>query len=346
MSYTILSFLKHSIIILLITFGILFTITLILDNFFNFKEFHTGDTDCKVYNKELDFHFYKTSCRLFIKNFEQKEGVLYEFNKFGRRELVSEKHKPKLAFVGDSFTLGAMVPIEKNYNFRAINYYMNSKYTIHNYGVGGEQFHNILNKLTNLDISKYDGVIYGITPNDFFDLVDESDPFFKKVLDNNVSSSKKSYINKFKQIILSTTISRVISHWIFKNDKFYYQVYLKRTPYSGYLYSPLSKKYKNALQIFSARLNKIPKSLKDKLLIFLLPQRAETVAFRLGKYNEDFKNYFLLICKNVEIRCGYSKIKNLALTQNSHFVIDGHLTTEGNDIVARDIAQFLEHKGF
>ena len=84
-----------------------------------------------------------------------------------------------------------MVPIEDNYNFYAFNNILKSSFEIHNYGTPAEQLHNVFNKLNTLDESKYNYIVYGLTPNDFFDLVDGS-------LNKKLKASK--FFNVFEKI--------------------------------------------------------------------------------------------------------------------------------------------------
>ena len=71
---------------------------------------------------EKDFSFYTPNCKNIIKHWEQKKFVTYEINSKGRRDQPNQvPNQKKIAFIGDSFTYGAMVPIEDNYNFYALN---------------------------------------------------------------------------------------------------------------------------------------------------------------------------------------------------------------------------------
>ena len=156
--------------------------------FFGYRSIVTGDTNCKIFNSKENFSYYKSNCKTLNKHWEQENIIEYSFNNFGRREIQAKPNDNLVAFIGDSFTFGSMVPIEKNYNFKALEFYKDKNYVAHNYGVAGEQFHNILSKLKKLDFQQYKFVIYGITPNDLFDIVD------KKNSDVKNFSKKKNMI--------------------------------------------------------------------------------------------------------------------------------------------------------
>ena len=164
----------------LIVFFLLIGIETSLYYFFNFKNIVKGDTKCKIYDDKKNYSYYKPNCKLYLKHWEQNYGVEYNFNDFGRRDDSNNNDYDKLiAFVGDSFTFGAMVPIEKNYNFKAINLLNYKNYSGHNYGVSGEEFHNIFSKLKDLNFDEYEAVVYGLTPNDLFYIVDAKQFNFK-----------------------------------------------------------------------------------------------------------------------------------------------------------------------
>jgi len=163
---------------------------------FDYKESYDGDTSCKVFHTELNYSTYKNNCKVSEKHWENDRWIDYQFNQYGRREINQKLEKEKIAIFGDSFTVGAMVPIEDNYQFYAKENLIRKKYTIHNYGVGAEQLDHIFNKLNSINLDEYDHVIYGLTPNDFFDY-----------LKGDIKTDESSF-QKFKKLLLSTSLSR------------------------------------------------------------------------------------------------------------------------------------------
>lgn len=325
----------------LIVFFLLIGIETSLYYFFNFKNIVKGDTKCKIYDDKKNYSYYKPNCKLYLKHWEQNYGVEYNFNDFGRRDDSNNNDYDKLiAFVGDSFTFGAMVPIEKNYNFKAINLLNYKNYSGHNYGVSGEEFHNIFSKLKDLNFDEYEAVVYGLTPNDLFDIVDAKQFNFKSSSETNKDKNKS--FKFLKTFLLSTSTSRALLHYIMSQNKIYLNTYMAREPYSGYLKSPLPDDFNNALDLIFEKLDQLDNNLKSKLIIFLLPQRAEVVAYKLGKHNDDFNNKFINNCKKKDIKCGLSNISKLSELEKSHFSVDGHLTIKGNGIVANNLVKLLK----
>lgn len=298
---------------------------------FDYKESYDGDTSCKVFHTELNYSTYKNNCKVSEKHWENDRWIDYQFNQYGRREINQKLEKEKIAIFGDSFTVGAMVPIEDNYQFYAKENLIRKKYTIHNYGVGAEQLDHIFNKLNSINLDEYDHVIYGLTPNDFFDY-----------LKGDIKTQESSF-QKFKKLLLSTSLSRFLLHESMSIDKMYYNTYKSRKPYSGYLESRLNKEWLEAVNNLNTKINKLPKKVKSRLKIFLLPQKAEVVSYRLGKYNDTYQKEILKICSKNKINCMASNISNLASIKDSHFPVDGHLTIEGNHSVAKDFADWINN---
>lgn len=328
-------------------------ILLVVELFFNFilgfKSITELSTCKRIYDKKNDFHRYSPNCENIIKHWEQDNFVSYKINSEGRRDLANLKNNSKkVAFIGDSFTFGAMVPIEDNYNFYAFNNILKSSFELHNYGIPAEQIHNVFNKLNLLDESKYDYIIYGLTPNDFFDLVDGS--FYKKL--KNVSDvnkkdktekTKMKTFKKMKSFLLSTATSRFILHSLMSNDSIYLKTYLSRKPYSGYLLKNLPDEWIKAIDYFDESLNNLEVKYKSKLKIFILPQRAEVVINRLNSYNPSFVNAVVNICKKNKIDCSFPDLNSLSKIDESHFPVDGHLTIQGNHNVGKSLAEWVKN---
>ena len=336
---------RVSFIIFGLVFLLLVLVEISLKYIFGFNSIIKGNVACKIYDDKKNFSYYKPNCELFHKHWEQKNIIHYKINNFGRRDGNNNVGKKLIAFFGDSFTFGAMVPIDENYNYKSLEKFKKLSYGAHNYGVAGEQFDNILAKLITYDLSKFNIVVYGLTPNDLFDIVDGTISISKnKIAHNEIKSEKFFSFNKIKNFLLSTTTTKVLLHYLMSIDSIYYKTYFSRKPYSGYLKSPLSSDFEEALSIALGKLSKLDPGLKNKLIIQLLPQRAEVIAARLGKYNSDFNKKFLEICSKNELVCGISDVFKLSKLKESHFPIDGHLNIEGNKLVAQDLIKLLDKK--
>ncbi len=338
-----------NLIIIINIFLILLATELFFKYVLDYRSISKVNTCKRIYDNEKDFSFYTPNCKNIIKHWEQKKFVTYEINSKGRRDQPNQvPNQKKIAFIGDSFTFGAMVPIEDNYNFYAFKKILNSPYEIHNYGTPAEQLHNVLNKLKTLEYRSYDYIIYGITPNDFFDLVDGS--YFSKTKDKDktkkIIENKKNKMETFKSIknyLLSTASSRFILHNLISNDKIYLKTYLSRKPYSGYLLKNLPEEWIKATNYLDESLKILDNNLKSKLKIFILPQRAEVVSNRLNSYNSSFINSLIKICNKNNIDCSFPDLDSLSAIEESHFPVDGHLSIQGNHEVAKSLSEWVKN---
>tara|TARA_B100001057_G_scaffold380244_1_gene385859 strand:- start:834 stop:1871 length:1038 start_codon:yes stop_codon:yes gene_type:complete len=338
-----------NLIILLNIFIAFFVIELFINYILDFRAIVDVNTCKRIYNKEKDFSFYSPNCENIIKHWEQDNFVSYKINSEGRRDLPNQKKNvKKIAFLGDSFTFGAMVPIEDNYNFYAFNKILKNSFEIHNFGTPAEQLHNIINKLKTLEVKKYDYIVYGLTPNDFFDLVDGSytGELKKKDINKGINENKKTKMQIFKKIkgyLLSTATSRFILHNLMSNDTIYLKTYISRKPYSGYLLKDLPAEWLKAIDYLNINLKNLDYKYKSKLKIFILPQRAEVVSSRLNLYNSSFVTSIINICNENRIDCSFPDLNTLSKVKESHFPVDGHLSVNGNHDVAQHLSKWAKN---
>jgi hypothetical protein len=316
---------------------ILYSFDLSLRLFFGYDDYFKDQSNCKIYNEVSNFSYYRPNCRLLFKHWENDREVEYVINENGRRDfyLSKEDGSLKIASIGDSFTFGALVPIKDNYNYQAFKDITSPQYTIHNFGVGAEQATNIFNKLKTYDFSEYKYILYGLTPNDLFDYL-----VSKNLKPSEKTSSKNrnySYFKSIKNWLLKTATSQFLLHTLMSFDSIYFAIYKARAPFSGYLEKEASSLWQFAFNEFSKELMSLPPRVREKMKIFILPQRAEVIAARLGKKSNLFQEEIFKICNSIKIHCFTTNIDKLAFLPESHFPVDGHLTIQGNHQVGRDL---------
>jgi hypothetical protein len=176
-----------------------------------------------------------------------------------------------------------------------------------------------------------------------FDLVDGS--YEKKTEFLSANNNNSDIFKDVKTFLLSSATSKFLLHNLMSVDSAYYTTYTARQPYAGYLEAQISTQFENSIMTVFDQLTNLDKNIKEKLIIFLLPQRAEVVAMRLGLYNIDFKNSLLDSCNESGLICFATDIEPLSKLDESHFPIDGHLTIDGNDIVGRQLGDNLRELG-
>ena len=342
---------KDSLISLGISFAFIAGFELFLRFSPRFKQGYSGNEFCKIYNPQKDYSYYKSNCLLLRKDLENPLTIEYLFNEDGRREIsytdeIYDENSIKVATVGDSFTLGAMNPIHKNYNFYGLNTLRN--YIVHNYAVAGEDFTNIINKINDIEIDNYDVILYGLTPNDLFEFLENKNQKVSSLVMNENKNNPEEFGNFnyriiyfVRDLLLSTRVSKFVLHKLISNPNIYYSIYENRKPYSEYLEEDLSQDWIYALEKFEEGIGDLPTKIKEKFKIYILPQRAEVIGEITNNNNgTSFKKKILETCTNLEIKCNYPSLKKLSIIKQSHFPIDGHLTIEGNKLVGEDLAKW------
>ena len=117
-----MSWIKNLFQILIVTIILVIGIEVFILYILNYKVVISGNTTCRQYISENDFSVYKPNCELYHKHWEQDIGIEYTINSFGRRDGSQSTGEQLIAFIGDSFTFGAMVNINDNYNYRSLHY--------------------------------------------------------------------------------------------------------------------------------------------------------------------------------------------------------------------------------
>ena len=138
----------------------------------------------------------KKNC-YFEEKYLKKKVTIYLTNNLGYRvgSILNNNDLSSLAFVGDSFTYGYLSNYENTFPFnlvKEINKIENFRnYKEINLGVNGYQFEQVLEllKLDTQPIEKSDYIIYGLTPNDLFDIVEKK---------NNETKFNKGYLDKLR----------------------------------------------------------------------------------------------------------------------------------------------------
>ena len=139
---------------------------------------------------------------------------------------------------------------------------------------------------------------------------------------------------------MSSATSRFILHTLMSNDQIYLKTYISRKPYSEYLSKNLPSSWEKGLSYFDQSLKNLDKTYKSKFKIFILPQRAEIVSIRLNNYNSFLSNKIIEICNKNKIDCYSPNLIPLSKIEESHFPVDGHLTKEGNKVLAKELAKW------
>ena len=337
---------KSAGLVLMITGMILLIFEMALVQVFGYDEYFKGESNFKIQRSAGRYSEYNKNVSVIQKHWENDIEVEYSFNKFGRRDDPDLSHitedTPCLALVGDSFTLGSMLPIEDVFHTVAVRNFHKSKFCVHNYGVGGEQLEQVFDRLNSLEAVAYQKIIYAMTPNDLFDVVGGSISNNNNIRPQKVNTEfeRKHWLDIIKAWVLKRAITRFLLHTALSNDVTYFNLYMRRQPYSEYLAKELTPRYAYALSVLAEKIEALPTNVREKFQIFLIPQRAEVVQRRLSTEPGHFNSELLDLCLNLDVPCGTVDLDELR-TIESHFPVDGHLTSAGSVVVAKSFSLFL-----
>jgi hypothetical protein len=296
------------------------------------------------YEKTNDQRQYENgkNCYFVEKYFEKKRPTIYktDSNRFRISTQNIEKQFNKIYFVGDSFTFGHLSDYEETYPFNAIKYLNENNYLKYqeiNMGVNGYQFRQnifLIKKIKEKNLDNFN-IIYGLTPNDLFDL-EQKQANKNKI---NLVDYIKIRIDKINLVSV-----KILTSVILKNDNLYSIIHNNRGVAAGYLTKNSSIFWDEKYEIFENEIKNLPKEIKEKLIITIIPQQAQ---IRLLKNNsiEDglsFDNKILSICNRIKVRC-VSITKELSEKMNyiTHYTLDGHLLPSSNIEYGRLLGKYL-----
>jgi hypothetical protein len=313
------------------------------------------NTHYKCYEKIADERIYINgkNCNSLISYFESKEDLIYSTDKFGNRVGKNDKiknGKKKIFFVGDSFTFGALSNYKDTYPFSSvqkINQLSNQRYREVNKGVNGYQIRQVLiNILKDKEINaSEDLIVYGITPNDLFDLKN------KNFMSN--SSDELPVIKKFNlkialiDKIKNSFMLKYFASIILKNDTIYNILYLSRDDGAGYIEDEVGNSWEKKYEIVERLFFELPNRTKDRMIILTIPQKIQ---INLIKNNEikkgtSFDKQILKICKKLKIKC-IALTKEIAQLKNTHFSLDGHMLPEANKLFGELLGKKIFESNF
>lgn len=301
------------------------------------------------YEKVKDERIYINgkNCNFIAKYFESKEDVLYITDGLGNRIKKDKEMREwdkKIFFVGDSFTFGSLSNYEYTYPFtsvRKINEFSEITFKEVNKGVNGYQISQVIENIKKDEEILYsnDLIIYGLTPNDLFDLKERN---MEISSDSNIVSDTKSNLIIFlKNKIKNSFALKYFASIVLKNDRIYNSIYLSRSQNSaGFIADEVNNSWKKKYKILGKLINDLPSAIKNRMIVLTIPQKIQ---INLIKKNEitrgtSFDREILKICKKIKMKC-ITLTKDIAQLKNTHFPLDGHMFPEANKLFGELLAK-------
>tara|TARA_B100000795_G_C22806241_1_gene445043 strand:+ start:2401 stop:3447 length:1047 start_codon:yes stop_codon:yes gene_type:complete len=338
-----INFIFYNIVVVLVVFLI---IEVFLKLYFNQTESFNCYTDVGDIRKYTN----KKNCAFTERYFEKKDSTAYYTNNRGLRvsgNKSNDQYNNNIYFIGDSFTFGYLSNYQDTYPYNAvqnINKQTNLEYKELNLGVNGYQFKQIIYLLENDKsiLDSEDLIIYGLTPNDIFDINET---------DNNIIQ-KSSPIDKARNLLnrLNWISIKFLSSKVLKNDDIYIKIYNKRGEKAGYINKEGSGIWDKKYDYFEKEIAKIPPKIRNRLIISIIPQQIQIRLIKKGLIEDGlaFDTKILNICERIKINC-ISKTLELAKKVQfaTHFTVDGHLFPKANreygKLISSEIIKFLKN---
>jgi len=332
---------KKKILSIIVIVSISILLILFLEIFLKFI-FFKESSHYSCYEKVEDKRIYINgkNCNVIQKYFESNEDLLYVTDELGNRTLTNSEFKEwnkKIFFVGDSFTFGSLSNYEYTYPFtsvKKINEFSNIIYKEVNKGVNGYQISQVLENIKKDKeiISSNDLIIYGLTPNDLFDLQEKNAEINSD--NDSIQDTKSNLIIFLSKKIKNSFALKYFVSIVLKNDKIYNSIYLSRSQSgAGFIEDELNNSWKKKYKIVEKLLNDLPNQIKNRMIVLTIPQKIQ---INLIKKNEitkgtSFDKEILRICKNIKIKC-ITLTEEIAKLKITHFPLDGHMIPEANKI--------------
>ena len=294
------------------------------------------------YEKTNDERIYVNgkNCNFVISYFESKEDITYITDELGNRTQKDEEIKEwnnKIFFVGDSFTFGSLSNYKYTYPYtsvKKINEFSNIIYKEVNKGVNGYQISQVLENIKKDEeiLSSNDLIIYGLTPNDLFDLKEQNRVINSE--NSSVSDAKSNLIIFLSNKIKNSFALKYFASIVLNNDKIYNSIYLSRSQDgAGFIEDEANNSWRKKYEIVEKLINDLPDSIKNRMIVLTIPQKIQ---INLIKQNQiikgtSFDREILKICKNIKIKC-ITLTKEISQLKKTHYPLDGHMIPQANKL--------------
>lgn len=327
---------------------IILIVFVIIELSLRLKYNQTNSFNCYNHNGLLKNYTNGINCYFIERYFEKKDETLYITDNKGMRINKSNKMNVETSatpiyFIGDSFTFGHLSNYQETYPYNSVNY-MNKKnnnklFIEKNLGVNGYQFRQNISLIKDVsNNTKNSLIIYGLTPNDLFDLQEQE----KKITDYN----KYSFVDwvKIKIDTLNLISIKFFSYLLLKNDNLYLAINQNRGDKAGFVNKSSSNFWENKYKIFKHEINGLQKETRDRLIITIIPQQIQIRLLKKGFKLDalSFDKNVLKICKQINITC-FSLTEKLANNTGykTHYTLDGHLLPEANKEYGKILGKHL-----
>ena len=317
---------------------------------------------CTVVDPVAGDHF-KPNCAIRTKNAEGP-WTTYHYNECGYRSATSCGPKPpgavRIAILGSSVSQALYVPYEQTYFARTaadLSRSCNHSIDVQNLGVPGSSPIYVYRRLPEAIALKPDVVLYLLAPFDLEQRIDPRELAERNDPARNETSTKPavqltlSPMKRMEQTLVESRTVLVAQHFLFQNRDTFLGMYLLYGDKADFLRQPFTPAWQQRF----ADVDLIIGDMADKLraagvplVVIPVPSRAEAalLSSRQLPPNIDpsaFGHQIESIAANhgadyVDLMQTFSNIPN---SENLFYVVDGHLTPEGQQVIAQVLSKKL-----
>ncbi len=334
-----------------ITIIIILSLEIFLKYIF-FKE--NAHYSCYEKVKDRRLYINGKNCNFVATYFESKEDVIYITDELGNRiqnDKQTKEWNKKIFFVGDSFTFGSLSNYEYTYPFTSIqkiNEFSKITYKEVNKGVNGYQISQVLqNIIKDEEISSSnDLIIYGLTPNDLFDLKEKNTEIISE--NSSVLDTKSNLIIYLSNKIKNSFALKYFASIVLKNDQIYNSIYLSRSQNSaGFIQDEINNSWRKKYKIVEKMINDLPNKIKKRMIVLTVPQKIQINLIKKNEISKgtSFDREILKICKNIKIKC-ITLTEEIAKIKKTHYPLDGHMYPEANKLFGELLAKKILEANF
>jgi lysophospholipase L1-like esterase len=325
---------------------------------------------CAMADRVL-INVHKPSCEFADK---KTEGALVEFrfNQFAYRDeqLIAEPEEATLELfaVGDSFTMGAMVPFESTYVHVAetdLSARLGHPVAFINGGVSSWDLPQYLVRVTEAVNRGADVITVGVLANDLFADISQKGLDERAALLEGTSMEetyREIYMAKrplperlYRAVLSNSRALDLFMHVAMSSDAVYAAAYLWREGEDSYLRRTLSAKWVAKLGDAERLLRRMSETARDggaKLVVISIPQRIQALLLSESDRYPDLDAHALSsqlgrICRSLDIPyIDYlDSLATLERPTSLYFPVDGHLTSEGQERLGHFVADRLLELG-
>jgi hypothetical protein len=313
---------------------------------------------CSVRDDMGNHH--KANCTVRMKNAEA-QWVTYHYNECGYRSATSCGTKPpgsaRIATLGASVSMGLYIPYEEAYfslTSSELSRICNRIVDVQN--VEGTGPINVYRKLQEVLALKPDVVLYLVSP---FDLEQQIDPKELAERDNPArtptKTAAKPTLSPMKWLERTLTESRTVlvyQRFLFQNTDIFLRLYMTYGDNADLFRQPLTPAWQRRFAHFDLIIGDMAAKLRAAgvpLVIIAVPSRPEAALLSSKQLppNVDpfaFGRQIEMIASRqgagyVDLVEAFSHISN---SENLFYVVNGHVTPEGQIVIAKNIVQKLQ----